>query len=182
MDVIRLVISKALNNHEYILVAIDYSTKWVEAASYKSVTQAMVARFLKHNIICHYGVPGKFITDNEANLNGKMIQQFYQGFKIEHINSFPYHPQMDGAVEAANMNIKKILVKMTNTYKDWHEYLSFSLCAYRTSVHTSMSATSYSLVYGMKIVLPVEVEISSLKISLKQSCQNLNGPTPNMND
>jgi len=58
MDVIGPVIPKALNGHEYILVAIDYFTKWVEAASYKSVTQAVVARFLKHNIICRYGMPG----------------------------------------------------------------------------------------------------------------------------
>ena len=56
------------------MVAIDYFTKSVEAASYKSVTQAVVARFLKQNIICYYGVPGKLITDNRKNLNGKMIE------------------------------------------------------------------------------------------------------------
>ena len=73
IDVIRSVIPKASNGHEYILVAIDYFTKWVKATSYKSVTQAVVARFLKHNLICHYGVPRELITDNGANLNGKMI-------------------------------------------------------------------------------------------------------------
>ena len=67
MDVIEPVISKASNGH-----------KWVEATSNKSVTQAVVARFLKHNIICRYGVPGELITDNRVNLNGKMIQQLYQ--------------------------------------------------------------------------------------------------------
>ena len=71
---------------------------------------------------------------------------------------------MNGAVEAANKNIKKILVKMIDTYKDWHEYLPFTLCPYRTSVRTSMGATSYSLVYGMEAILPVEVEIPSLRI------------------
>ena len=71
---------------------------------------------------------------------------------------------MNGAVEAANKNIKKILVKMIDIYKDWHEYLPFALCAYRTSVRTSMGATPYSLVYGIEAVLPVEVEIPSLRI------------------
>ena len=71
----------------------------------------------------------------------------------------PYYPKMNGAIEAANKNIKKILVKMTNTYKDWHEYLPFALCAYRTFVRTSTGATSYSLVYGMEIVLLAVVEI-----------------------
>jgi len=61
MDVIRLVILKASNSHEYILVAIDYFTKWMEAALYKSATQAVVARFLKLNIICRYGMPGELI-------------------------------------------------------------------------------------------------------------------------
>ena len=74
MDVIKHVFPKASNGHEYILVAIDYFRKWVEATSYKSVTQAVVARFLKHNIICLYSMPGELITDNRVNLNGKMIQ------------------------------------------------------------------------------------------------------------
>ena len=73
VNVIKLVIPKASNNHEYILVAIDYFTKWVEAASYKSVTQIGVAQFLKHNIICCYDMPGELIIDNGVNLNGKMI-------------------------------------------------------------------------------------------------------------
>uniref|UniRef100_A0A2N9GD24 Integrase catalytic domain-containing protein n=1 Tax=Fagus sylvatica TaxID=28930 RepID=A0A2N9GD24_FAGSY len=72
--------------------------------------------------------------------------------------------EMNGAVEAANKNVKKILSKMTETYKDWHEHLPYALCAYRTSVRTSVGATPYSLVYGMEAVLPVEVEIPSLRI------------------
>ena len=71
---------------------------------------------------------------------------------------------MNGAVEAANKNIKKILVKMTETYKDWHEYLPFALCAYHTSIRTSTGATPYSLVYSMVVVLTVKVEILSLRI------------------
>ena len=163
MDVIGPVIPKASNGHEYILVAIDYFTKWVEAASYKSVTQVVVAQFLKHNIIYCYGIPRELITDNGTNLNGKMIEQLYQQFKIEHKNSIPYRPQMNGAMEVANKNIKKIMVKMIDTYKDWHAYLPFALFVYRTSVHTSTGATPYSLLYGMEVVLPAKVDISSLR-------------------
>ena len=141
MDVIGPVIPKASNGHKYILVAIDYFTKWVEVTSYKSVTQAVVARFLKHNIICRYGMPGELIIDNGTNLNGKMIQQLCQQFMIKHRNSVPYRPQMNGAVEAVNKNIKKISVKMIDTYKDWHEYLPFALCAYHISVRTSTGVT-----------------------------------------
>ena len=82
-----------------------------------------------------------------------MIEQLWQQFKIEHRNLVPYRPQMNGAVEAANKNIKKILVKMIDTYKDWHEFFPFALCTNRVS-----------LVNDMEAVLFVEVEIPSLRI------------------
>ncbi len=71
---------------------------------------------------------------------------------------------MNGAVEAANKNVKRILSKMIETYKDWYEQLPYALCAYRTFVRMSTEATPYSLVYGMEAVLLVEVEIPSLRI------------------
>jgi hypothetical protein len=74
---------------------------------------------------------------------------------------------MNGVVEAANKNIKKILQKRVKTYKDWHEMLPFALHGYRTSVRTSTGATPFSLVYGMDAVLPIEVEIPSTRILME---------------
>ena len=71
---------------------------------------------------------------------------------------------MNGVVEAANKNIKKIIQKMTVTYKEWHEMLPFALHGYRTTACTSIGVTPYSLVYGMEVVLPIEVKIPSLRI------------------
>ena len=71
---------------------------------------------------------------------------------------------MNGAVEAANKNVKKIIQKMVVTYKDLHEMLPFALHAYRTAVQTSTGATPYMLVYGMEAVMPLEVEISLLRV------------------
>ncbi|PKI74811.1 hypothetical protein CRG98_004829 [Punica granatum] len=85
-------------------------------------------------------------------------------FKILHCNSSPYRPQMNGAVEAANKNINQIIEKMTVNYKDWHEMLPFALLAYRTSISSSAGAAPYSLVYGMEAVLPIEVEIPSMRV------------------
>ena len=65
---------------------------------------------------------------------------------------------MNEAMEAANKYIKKIIQKMTVSYKDWHKMLPFALHGYRTSVRTSTGATPFSLVYGMEVVLPFEVE------------------------
>ena len=74
---------------------------------------------------------------------------------------------MNRAVEVVNKNIKKIIEKTTDTYKDWHEKFPFALHAYRTSVRTSIGATPFSLVYGMEEVLPIKVEISSLRVLMK---------------
>ena len=163
IDVIGAISPKASNGHGFILVAIDYFTKWVEAASYAHVTQSVVTKFIRNNIVCRYGLPEQIITDNAANLNNKMMSNLCEKFRIKHHNSTPYRPKMNGAVEAANKNIKNIIRKMTVTYKDWHEKLPYALHAYRTSVRTSTGATPFSLVYGMEAVLPIEVEIPSLR-------------------
>ncbi|XP_058758406.1 uncharacterized protein LOC131631653 [Vicia villosa] len=94
--------------------------EWVEAASYANVTRQVVVKFIKNNIICRYGGPSKIITDNGSNLNNRMMRELCESFKIEHHNNSPYRPEMNGAVEAANKNIKKIVQKMVFTYKDWH--------------------------------------------------------------
>ncbi|XP_060216616.1 uncharacterized protein LOC132644081 [Lycium barbarum] len=71
---------------------------------------------------------------------------------------------MNGAVEAANKNIKKILRKITDSHRQWHEKLSHALLGYRTTARTSTGATPYMLVYGSEAVIPAEVEIPSLRI------------------
>ena len=71
---------------------------------------------------------------------------------------------MNDVVETANKNVKKIIAKAIETYKDWHEKLPFALHAYRTEVRTSTGATPYSLVYRMEAVLPIETEIPSLLV------------------
>jgi ribonuclease HI len=147
IDMIGPISPKASNGHRFILVAIDYFTKWIEAASYANVTRNVVIRFLKNNIICRYGLPERIITDNGSNLNNKMMNELCNQFKISHHNSVPYRPQMNGAVEAANKNIKKIIQKMTVTYKEWHEMLSYALFAYIITARVSTGATPYSLVY-----------------------------------
>ena len=88
-----------------------------------------------------------------------MVTEVCTRFKIKHHNSVAYCPKMNDVVEVANKNVKKIIAKATETYKDWHEKLPFALHAYRTWVRTSTGATPYSLVYGMEAVLPIEIEI-----------------------
>ena len=131
IDVIGPITSKALNGHRFIFMVIDYFTKWVEAASYASITKLVVARFIKREIICRYGLPERIISDNRLNLNNDMVAEVCTRFTIKHHNSVAYRPKMNGAVEVANRNVKKIIAKATETYRDWHEQLPFALHAYR---------------------------------------------------
>ena len=90
MDVIGPISPKASNGHRFIFVVIDYFTKWVEAASYASVTRSVICKFLKKEIICRYGIPKRIISDNANNLNNKIMKQICEQFKIKHHNSEPY--------------------------------------------------------------------------------------------
>ncbi|XP_075087841.1 uncharacterized protein LOC142169819 [Nicotiana tabacum] len=107
IDVIRPIQSNASNGHKFILVSIDYFTKWVEA-----VTKKVVVEFVHFNIICHFCIPKTIITDNATNLNSHLMREVYEQFKIMHHNSTAYRPKANDVVEAANKNIKKILREM----------------------------------------------------------------------
>ncbi|RVW15495.1 Transposon Ty3-I Gag-Pol polyprotein [Vitis vinifera] len=165
--VMREISPKSSSGHEFILVAIDYFTKWVEAASYARLTSSGVASFIRSHIICRYGVPHELISDRGVHFRVE-VDTLVQRYNIRHHRSSAYRPQTNGAVEAANKNIKRILRRMVETSRDWSEKLPFALWAYWTSFRTSTGATPYSLVYGMEAMLPVEIEMGSLRVALEQ--------------
>ena len=166
IDIIRKISSKSFSGHELILVSIDYFTKWVEAASYDRLTSAKVASFIRSHIICRHGVPHELISDRGSHFRAE-VDTLLQRYGVQHHGSSEYRPQTNGAVEAANKNIKRILRKMVETSCDWSEKLPFALWAYLTSFRTSTGATPYSLVYGMEAVLPVEIKMRSLRVTLE---------------
>ena len=173
MDVIGPIDPKASTGHRFILVAIDYFTKWVEAITFKAVTKKAVLDFVHSNIICRFGISRAIITDNAANLNSNLMKEVCEQFKIVHHNSTPYRLKSNGDVEAPSNNIKKILCKMVQGIRQWHAKLPFALLGYRTTVCTSIGTTPYSLVYGTEVVIPAEVKISSLRIILDAEIEDI---------
>ena len=116
-DIIGKIHPTTSNGYEFILVVIDYFTKWVEAASYKVLNSKKVAQFIQINIIYRYGVPHEIISDNGQHYKGE-TEKLLRQFNIQYQKSSPYHPQTNGAVEASNKNIGQILKKNTKNYKD----------------------------------------------------------------
>ena len=118
IDIIGKISPKSSGGHEYILVAIDYFTKWEEATSYAGLTAAIVAKFIRSHIIYRYGVPHDLISDRGAHFRGE-VDTLVQEYGIQHHRSSAYRPHTNGVVEAANKNIKRILRKMVETSRDW---------------------------------------------------------------
>ena len=139
----------------------------MEATSYARLTEVRVAKFIRSHIICRYGVPYELIYDRGVHFKCE-VDTLIQEYGIQHHRSSVYRLQTNGAVEAVNKNIKRILRKMVNTSRDWSEKLPFALWTYRTSFRTSTGVTLYSLVYGIEAVLPVEIEMRYLRVALEQ--------------
>jgi len=69
----------------------------------------VVKKFMERDLICRYGPLEKIMTNNAQNFNGKMIIELFAKWKIKHSNSSPYRPKMNGVLETANKNVKKII-------------------------------------------------------------------------
>ncbi|XP_047258344.1 uncharacterized protein LOC124890577, partial [Capsicum annuum] len=137
MDVIGPIEPPASNGHRFILDAIDYFSKWVEASTHKAVTKKVVTNFVRNNLVCRFGILESIITYNGANLNSDLMREICKSCKISHQNYSAYRPQMNGAVEAANKNIKRILRKIVDDNREWHEKLPYALLGYHTTIRTS---------------------------------------------
>ncbi|XP_075097932.1 uncharacterized protein LOC142175249 [Nicotiana tabacum] len=75
MDVIGPIELATSNRHHFILVAINYYTKWVETSTYKAVTKKVVAHFVRNNIVYRFGIPESIITHNDVNLNSDLMRE-----------------------------------------------------------------------------------------------------------
>jgi hypothetical protein len=144
---------------EYILVAVDYVSKCVEALPCRAA-DAMHSKKMFHEVIFpRYGVPGIVISDGGSHFIDRTFRKALSKVGVDHRIATPYHPQMSGQAKTSNKQIKNILQKTVNQMgRSWRSKISEALWAYQMAYKTLIGMTPYQLVYGKTCHLPIELE------------------------
>jgi hypothetical protein len=116
--------------YEYILVEVDYVSKWVEVMAPKTNDHKVVVKFIQANIFSRFGTPRAIINDEGKHFCNQFLKTLLLKYSITHKVATPYHPQTSGQVEVSNREIKHILEKMVRPdCKDWSLRLNDALWA-----------------------------------------------------
>ena len=112
----------------YILLAVDYVSKWLEAIPTQTNDSGVVAKFLRSHIFTRFGTPPALITDGGTHFFNKLVDSILRKYGVRHCTSLAYYPQTNGQAEVSNKEMKSILEKTVNSSKkDWAKKIDDAL-------------------------------------------------------
>ncbi|GJR73700.1 reverse transcriptase domain-containing protein [Tanacetum coccineum] len=144
--------------NKYILVAVDYLSKWVEAKALPTNDARVVVKFLK-SLFSRFGAPRAIISDRGTHFCNDKFDKVMSKYGVITIVFLPAYTSVSGQVEVTNRGLKRILERTVGENRaSWSDKLDDALWAFRTAYKTPIGCTPYKLVYGKACHLPVELE------------------------
>nr|GEU86787.1 reverse transcriptase domain-containing protein [Tanacetum cinerariifolium] len=147
-----------LRGNKYILVAVDYLSKWVEAKALPTNDARVVVKFLK-SLFARFETPRAIISDRGTHFCNDQFAKVMTKYGVTHSLAIAYHPQTSGQVEVSNRGLKRVFERtIGENHASWSDKLNDALWAFRTAFKTPIGCTPYKLVYGNSCHLPIELE------------------------
>ncbi|XP_019433940.1 PREDICTED: uncharacterized protein LOC109340679 [Lupinus angustifolius] len=148
---------QATGQLNFLIVAIDYFTKWIQAEALATITSANIQKFTWRSIITRFGIPSAIVTDNGTQFADRRFQELLSGLCIKQHFTSVEHPRTNGQAEAPNKVILKGIKKRLDESKaNWPDQLHHVLWAYRTTPHSTTGESPFNLTYSAEAMIPVE--------------------------
>ncbi|KAL0446567.1 UNVERIFIED_CONTAM: hypothetical protein Slati_1784600 [Sesamum latifolium] len=148
----------ATGQREYLIVAVDYFTKWFEVEPLAKISEKEVIKFIWQNLICRFGIPRALVTDNGTQFQGGKLKSWLEELKIKQLFTSVNNPEASGQAEVTNMIIlQQLRTRLGENKESWVDELSGVLWAYCTTPRESTQEMPFSLVYGTEAVIPSEI-------------------------
>nr|GEW01308.1 transcription initiation factor IIB-2 [Tanacetum cinerariifolium] len=142
---------------KFLIVAMDYFTKWIEAKAVATITGGQVKKFVWDNIVCRFGIPDEIISDNGKLFSDNPFKDWCDKLNITQRFASVKHPQSNELVKRANRSLGEgIKSRLGEGNKNWVEELPHVLWVHRTMIKSSHGDTPISLTYGTEAVIPTE--------------------------